>query len=328
MHYSFDISTRGGYVAGMRQQEPPPNLSRLPGINPFPVGRNARIWPLTLCFATLMSVSAQPKITVDSPLAWVAITPSTDHHFSSKVKSLIGAEAASAISDVLPLSVLVANTGSQPLVGIDVRFSFGSGPTPIVRNFFYHSFPEPTRPVLPPGRTLLFTPFRDANAIAARSIAVRGGQGGQGGAVRHDTKWSGTELFRLLMAADTLRISVDLAVSADGRVAGQDLAMTLRDLAEERDAYAKTRLELLRFFAEGRSNDSIQSWLSSLANRRLVRDPVTRRTDNFVATQASLASEWSAKIGSGGQVALREQLLLQTPESIYSIVNSLRGGLK
>ena len=93
----------------------------------------------------------------------------------------------------------------------------------LVRNFFYHSFPEPQSPLLPPGRSVLIKPFKTVNALAGR--AARGQATGGGGS---QSSPGDASAIQQLASADIIRISVDLAVASDGRTAGPDAARTAR----------------------------------------------------------------------------------------------------
>jgi hypothetical protein len=156
-------------------------------------------------------------------LAWLQITPSTDEGFASKVNTAIGSGVSPEITEALPYSVVVTNNGGPALAGLDVRFSLKLGTRTVVRNFFYHSFPEPESALLPPGRSILITPFKTVNALAGR--AARGQATGGGGS---QSSPGDASAIQQLASADIIRISVDLAVASDGRTAGPDAARTAR----------------------------------------------------------------------------------------------------
>lgn len=176
-----------------------------------------------LITSRMANAQGVPVITVDSPLAWLQITPSTDEGFASKVNTAIGSGVSPEITEALPYSVVVTNNGGPALAGLDVRFSLKLGTRTVVRNFFYHSFPEPESALLPPGRSILITPFKTVNALAGR--AARGQATGGGGS---QSSPGDASAIQQLASADIIRISVDLAVASDGRTAGPDAARTAR----------------------------------------------------------------------------------------------------
>ena len=137
-----------------------------------------------------------------------------------------------------PYSVVVTNSGSQALIGIDVRFSIKFADRTVPRNFFYNSFPQPDRPLLPAGRSLLVTPIKSANAIAGGAPIRQG----SGGALNSADDQS---VIQMLISAQEVNISIDLVVAADGRTAGPDLAKSVKKLAQQKEAYSALRSELL-----------------------------------------------------------------------------------
>lgn len=275
---------------------------------------------------------SQPKLTASSPLDWLQVTSFYQPGFARTLAETIGPAGQAALFDVLPYSVVVANLGTEPIVGMDVRFRIGNGARTVTRNFFYHTFSNPNAHLLVPGAKILLTPFKEANAIAAKSssvsMAAKGGGAG-GGPNDRLAQWRpDSGIMQLLSSADTIQASVDLAFASDGRFAGPDLAMTIPKLTDERDAYVWLRRELLLRLARGDSDESILTWLDSLAAEPLVRDSKTKMTSRFVAARIGLSEDWRNQIRHGRKAQLWDQLTAQTPETVYSFVYSIRGGLK
>ena len=275
-----------------------------------------------------------PVITVDSPLAWLRITPSTDARFASEVDAAIGADVSPAITEVLPYSVVITNSGGPPLAAIDVRFCLRFGTRTVFRNFFYHSFPDPGSPLLPTGHSILITPLKTSNFLAGRGAQAQasGGGGVQPGPrdalVAERLASADGSAIHQLAASDSVGISVDLAVTPDGRMAGPDAARTARKLIQQRDAYTFYRSECIDRIAQGQSDDAIQEWLVHVAEQKIFRDPHTGWSDKYVTTAVSVAGEWLRELRAGGRSSLRSKLLASPPDMEYPVVGSLKGGLQ
>src|SRR5262249_15277907 len=122
-----------------------------------------------LVTSSVVNANQAPVIGVSSPLPWLQITPRSHQAFHSKVQDAIGSDVSPAIAEVLPYSVVVTNNGREPLAGVAILFNLRFGDRTVRWQFFYHSFPVPEAPLLPAGRSLLFTPLRTANILAARA---------------------------------------------------------------------------------------------------------------------------------------------------------------
>jgi hypothetical protein len=160
---------------------------------------------LALLVVMLGSMRASPRITVESPLPWLAIT--ADSQVVSKV--------ANIPTSVLPYSVAVTNNGTEPIAGIDVLFTLTTAGRTVRRNFFYHSFGR-NQPLISSGQSRVFTPLKSATAVAS---------GNRGGSDTFDDA-----ALTILASADTIHVSVDLVVAVDGRSAGADIAKTVKKL--------------------------------------------------------------------------------------------------
>lgn len=263
-------------------------------------------------------------VQVDSPLQWLRILPSTDPEFGPRVNDLIPPSALASLAQVIPYSVVVTNAGQEALAGIDVRFTLKLGDRTVTRNFFYNSFPDPTRHLLDPGHSILFTPLKTANAFVGRAQVAQGGGGG-GGALSSP---SDTMALQQLASATEIRVSLDFAATPDGRFAGPDVAHTVKKLTAQWTAYRDMRTECLAQLKSGNLDSSIEEWLTPFLKQKIVRDPDTGWGDEYTATQVTLASEWQQLLGSGRRSALSAQLSAVTPDLRYPLVSSLRRGLQ
>lgn len=279
----------------------------------------------TLLVLTLLVPAARSSsmITAVSPLPWLQITSSAGPQFQSAVDAAVAPNVVTMISQVLPYSVVITNAGSQPLIGLDVRFVLKLAAGTVVRNYFYHSFPQPEKPLLPPGRSILIAPLVSANSLAGGAVPKQGGAG------RSLTSTGDQEALQLLASAEELDISVDLAVASDGRTAGPDLAGTVKAQNDQRDAYSTLRSECLARMASGYSDAAIEAWLTPISEQKLFEDvPKTHTLDFYARTQLQFAQEWLASLKAGQRADLQAELNTVTPDMVFPVVSTLRGGLQ
>jgi hypothetical protein len=270
---------------------------------------------------TINGAQGAPKISVESPLAWLRITPGTDPAFTAKVNAVLGSDALAMIADVLPYSVVVSNTGSEPLAGIGLRFALRIKDSVVTRDFFYHSFGEPQRPVLPAGQSRVFTPLKTANMIAAKAT-VHGGSGGFSGPRPGQSEPS---VVQLLSTAEEIRISVELAVAQDGRAAGPDRPLTVMRYKQDLETYTSMRDECLARLAHGDSAESIEAWLAPLSTQKVYSGPAGWA----VSMRMHLAKEWLGTLKASGRAGLQSELSTWTPDMSFPDIRALRlGGLQ
>jgi hypothetical protein len=264
-----------------------------------------------------------PSISVQSPLEWLRVTPSTDAMFRSRVDQAIGWESAEALKDILPYSVVISNLGSESLAAIGLRFELRSEGKVVYRDFFYHSFLQPGLPVLPAGQSRVFTPLRAANTVAARAVATKGGSGGAMTTLTENQ----LSAIRQIASAGEIRVSIDVAVAQDGRTAGPDRALALKQMARGFEAFITMREECVSRLRRGDSDAAMQSWLAPYAAQRIVGDRDAPWGDRYTATQKQLATAWSGLLAAGKRGELESSLSF--PVIAYSdVIRSLKGGLK
>jgi hypothetical protein len=277
---------------------------------------------IVLGVAILISMStskaqAAPSFTVESPLAWLRVTPANDPQVA---KEAIGQAAFAALADVLPYSVVVKNQGTVTLVGIGVRFQITKGSKTLTRDFFYHSFAQPTDPAFAPGQSRLITPLRGANAVAYGQTPPS--SGGERSA-------SESQTLTDLSTAEHIHAIVDLVITQDGRTAGGDAAHAIQKMTSQAQAsYDTTREVLARLNRD--SDAQVTEWLSTVSQQRVSRQPIAQATDQYTSVQRILTAGWLRQMSSGKREELKSQLVLITnaEDPTFVFLKSLHGGLQ
>ena len=173
-----------------------------------------------------------------------------------------------------------------------------------------------------PGRSCLFTPLDSANAIAAGATRVVG----PGGADPLSSPGAQSTL-RDLALADEIHVSIDLAIAADGRFAGPDTAQTLRKLNYQVEAYRVMRDECLARLKRAESDASIMQWLDSVSRQKIIHDRNTY-SHRYTAALVGNASQWLGFLKAGRRSDLESLLSSAVPETEFSQIISLKGGLQ
>jgi hypothetical protein len=160
-----------------------------------------------------------PQITVESPLSWLQIARYRDSQLPAKLAESVSTQAPTTIAAVLPYSILVTNTGSIPITGIAIRFDLtvNGKQSRAVGDFFCHSFGQAGQPLIPVNATRLFAPLKTSNPLAGGATSVRGEGGGVGPL---HAPYEASALASLA-SGESLHISIDLAIAADGSSVGQ-----------------------------------------------------------------------------------------------------------
>ncbi|HLH18284.1 MAG TPA: hypothetical protein VKX45_13770 [Bryobacteraceae bacterium] len=269
-------------------------------------------------------------VTVESPLHWILATAYHDPGFEDKLHAATPElEVRTALTTVLPYSVVVTNNGTVPVAAIAVRFSLGVGGRVVNRDFFYHSWGQPDHPVIPAGESRLFTPLKTANAIAGGIIGadkVTRAHPGTGGAISPLALPGEASALSMVAGADSIHISVDLVIAPDGRYAGPDSAATISKLNRQLEAYGTMRGDLLARLEHGESDQTVAEWLGSLAEQRVTQVPGST-IHHLTLSQRQYASTWLHVLKTGGRSGL-QALLATSPEQALSYIVSLKGGLQ
>ena len=267
---------------------------------------------------------AAPRVTVESPLPWLQITPSSDPQFTSKVNSAIGTAIANQIAYVLPYSVVITNSGDTPITAIGMLFEVTQpGFTQPVRlSFFYHNFHLPNKPVIAPGQSRVFTPLKTTTALAAGNVLRS-----LGGQAAPDPQR--LEPLDSISSAAEIHVSIDLAVGADFRTAGKDRSSFVASMNAQHDAFKAMRNEALARLKAGQSGADLQGWLQSVAKKSVaVRSGTDFSERHFQNMQISLASDWLSELNKGDLAAFQNRVTAVTPEMLVNGAYKFHAGLR
>jgi hypothetical protein len=247
---------------------------------------------------------AQPKVLLTANgISGIEILG--NEHVSTDTATKLRHRAADGI---LPYVIVVRNTGSLPVTGLDIRYEITTNGTMVVHDFFYGSPTDladaASPPVIAPGKTATFSPSHK---------------------VSQQVNWDGLSLSDrdvvdisrtadLYREADQIRISVDSVIRSDGTIVGPDLSETYRMFQQEIWGYREFRNELLRRFSEGESDDNITLWLTQTANLTVRTTGRNQRADRGVIAQRMLAHEYLALLEAGQRQEGWDRLKATTPE--------------
>jgi hypothetical protein len=227
----------------------------------------------------------------------------------------MGFEAHSALkcAGVLPYSAVITNRGDTPLVALGVRFSLVVTGRPVNRDFFYYAFP-PNSPILGVGQSQVFTPLKRLNDVAHHCPH----QGDSADAMRSEQ-----DAMALLGSAAAMHITVDVALSADGRTAGPDQGQALKRMTELSKGAHDLIEECQVRLQQGISDSDLASWLTSFANPPMMGD-------YYAGVQQNLAEAWLNSLQHGRRSELEGRMLMatKTEDSMYRLLKSARGGLE
>lgn len=177
----------------------------------------------------------QPKITVQSPLPWLQITPANAYpNLAELVTSEFGPAALSRLEQVKAASVVIRNNGPVPITILSLIFKgTGFGTLPRTKNQTYHSFGQ-KKPLLAVGETKLFYPSDFPPKITQ------------------------------------IDVSIDLVVSADNRSAGRDTLQMVKHFQDEQRAVKDLTSDITNRLNNGESAASILARLEQMKARPIV----------------------------------------------------------
>lgn len=277
-------------------------------------------WMVIVMTTIVSNMHASPHITAESPLPWLRVTTSSAPQFTSRVQQTLGSELANGIAEVLPYSVVITNDSVGPLVGIAVRFNVKTAQRTVTRDFFYYSFPEPTKPVLAAGESRVFTPLTRANDVAhgrpvPRNIAAAPLQ-----------TWSSGDVSAISMiaASDEIHVAIEVIVGPDGRTAGADQTRSLAQLTDQLQGYHSMISECRARLTNGISNIGLEAWLEQFERTSQSIKP----NDRFAGIQRDIAASWLRLIRSGQRDALVSNLerVSSTEDKTLTFLTSLKRG--
>jgi hypothetical protein len=250
-----------------------------------------------------------------SPLAWVQLTSSQDDGFNSLLKKALGSDTVpDVLTDILPYSIIVTNNVTVALSGVGVRFSVtkSDGKT-VYRDYFYQSFGD-KKAMRPPGKSILITPNATMNDVAHHRYVPD--------ASAH--VWDFVKLDKgVIVAANAIEASLDLAVSVDQLRAGPDAAGVLSKMHDQSAGYMSMVKEMAARLKEGHSDAELKAWLTPHAQRRVMRD------DKFSSSQISVAKHWLEQINAGKRDEV-EAFIKPIPQEnpLLTYLESIKEGLQ
>ena len=221
------------------------------------------------------------------------------------------------IGDVLPYSVVVTNAGTTPISALTVvfRYTFLNNPKPTQSTFFYHKFGQ-SEPLLAPGVSRLFTPFKTFSALAAGALDAA--------LMRPDRKTRIREPLDNVRAAQKIETSVDLVVSTDGRRVGPDTSQVISVLSQRSQAHDAMKSELLGRLAKGQD---VHGWLTSQVNLPIVVRP-NSVNHHYVSVVSTLGGTWLKLLNERGPDALQKFVASEGTDPVLETLKTLKEGLQ
>jgi hypothetical protein len=210
---------------------------------------------------------------------------------------------------LLPYTIVVRNTGSLPITGLDVRYEIVTKGDEVVNNFFYGSPDDmassASLPIIAPGGSAVISPNHTINEQIMS-------WGGVSPSTRATLEIGGTVDF--FNKADQIKISIDSVIRSDGVIVGPDRSERFRIFQQEISEYTRFRDELLKRFSAGESDASITSWLEQTASLRVMRRGKNKPSDRGAVMRRSLAQQYLALMEKGQREYCSNELRDAPPE--------------
>jgi hypothetical protein len=277
---------------------------------------------LAACLLLNIAMAQTPNITVHSPLAWLQITPASE----VEAQQLLGADVINQIRPVLLYSVIVTNQGTVNIDAIAMRWEIdypGRPGEPVVRHFFWNN--QPGQAVIPAGARRLFTPLKQATAMATLAVIPPGQKAGGGQPGYSPGSDSARDLNSLRMSTG-MDVSIDLAVDSHGNSAGQDKGHTIDMQAFALQDYIQMRTQMLTRLNQGDSDQALIDWLTPLAAAPLVVEKGPRKFVSLAVQSGPLARQWLKQIQAGHRADIETHLKAETPEVMFPLAVILKSG--
>ena len=131
-----------------------------------------------------------------------------------------------------------------------------------------------------------------------------------------------------IVAADLIRISLDLVVALDGRTTGPDRSHKIGQLKAQTKGYDDLRTEFLMRVGQGASDSDIIAWLNTVRAAQLSSSG-DLNTQIYTGFLSSLAQKWLPRVERGQKADLARELSTETGDKVFSMTAMLRpGGLQ
>ena len=235
----------------------------------------------------------------------------------------IPANEVSAIRDsadaLLPYTVVVRNTGSLPVTGIDIRYSLNRNGKEVSRDFLYLSHGDVASTtslhIIPPGGQVVITPYHKAN----EEMLGRGSL-----SLSSEDITDLENAVGYLNASDQVTISVDSVIRSDGIMVGPDRCLRFQGFQQRISAYTEFRNELLKRFAAGEADSDIIACLRQLSSQHQVRKMNATAPDRAIMMTKMKAGEYLSYLTQGQRQHAWDQLKKATPERVLSQIYKIR----
>jgi hypothetical protein len=272
----------------------------------LPLGRIVVRWGILASIGVVFTIGAmaQPEILLTAnDISGIQLLGSDN--VPAPVVAALTKEGADGI---LPYTVVVNNTGTLPVTGLDVRYEIVTQGNVIVNNVFYGSpgdmADSKSVPVIAAGKGLVISPYHVANE-----------QLNWGELALSDANTATiARKVRLLNDANQVRISVDSVIHSDGVIVGPDHSRRFGLFQQQVRGYTEFREQLLKQFSEGEPDASIISWLTEITQIKILSAGKNEPADRGAVLRASLARTYLALMEKGQRQQCWDTLNAETPE--------------
>lgn len=211
-------------------------------------------------------------------------------------------------SELLPFSIIIKNSSGRDIVAVLVRYEITTPPIPLTENYFYHSLDPQLPPIIPAGSSILITPSHAVNMNFLRTHSTGSS------ALANTTRAKIMQRLVLLHKASAVHIAIDSVAFKDGKIAGPDKAGTRERINRSAEAYRNLRDDLMRRVTRGESDQSLIAMLQKKQSVPVMKNPRTRRLDDYVETQKRWATHYLNILSSGRHDDFIKLLMNGTPE--------------
>lgn len=221
---------------------------------------------------------------------------------------VVAALKSNSADGMLPYTVVVRNTGSLPVTGLDIRYGISTKGTEVSRDFLYLSPVDVASatsiPIIAPGGSVVISPYHRVNEqmMGRGSLSLS----------NDDIAGIGNALD-FLNGADEITISVDSLIRSDGTMVGPDLCLRFRSFQRQISTYTEFRNELLARFAGSATDADIIAWLQQIASLQLVK-PMNGPPDRGLMLEKMKAREYLRYMEQGKRQYAWDALKGATPE--------------
>lgn len=265
------------------------------------------LWGVFLLVTTapFTGLAAQPTVALtNNGISFIQILGS-----GSIPPDTVSAVKATSAEGILPYSVVVRNTGSLPITGLDILYNISANGKEVPRDFFYLSPGDvadaTSQPVIPPGGEVVLSPYHALNqALLGGNVLSLPGRDVAG--IK--------DLVSFLDGSTHVAVSVDSVIRSDGTIVGPDRSLRYQSIQDQIRAYTEFRDELLKRFADGETDAQIASWLQQTASQHIVRSTNSPEHDRGLMLKKAAARRYLGYLAQGQRQQALEALKEATTE--------------